>query len=336
MDLRTMSSAETFKENLQKFASVAQIKDFESLASALEFQRDDKRWLKRIWEQGLSRPDPRRAKQLRKVASFLKVENIREFWNPQFEVGPFSLLERRMEWTALVSQVIDFYNMLQQAKLRRSQKVHDMLAKYGFDEPLFIGDMVAAFRGQKREEFEDVDLSWYYNLWSDLHAASGFAAWVMAEEKMRLRNYVVEKLSDHPAWNSFLDGIWDVSQRTYGASSEEEHRENWIEMVLDRMLSDLQLRPASPQDILRQFKEFYLDESPHLDFVTEGLPMILQELRCHERWDDWVEAEHNGDTGLAESVLGKMWNTAVEQTGHELIKPEHFISYIISRMNAVR
>jgi hypothetical protein len=326
-----MTSAAAFQANLRKFAALLQIDDPNTLAAALEFRGDDKRWLKRLWEKGLSRPDPRRGKQLRRLATFLKLPRVRDFWTPEAEVNPFDLMTNRLVWADLVRRVVDFHQLLQQAKLRRSEAVREMLSHYGFNEELLLGDMLASFFRHPRPDQAGIDASVFYEIADDLRADSAFAVWVMSEHKKRLRDFVVDRLSDHPNWRLFLDRIGEHCMKVY-PMLDDKNLPEFIDSELDRILERIRMRPLSPQEVLEQLKLFYLEESPQKKAIEEGWPIILGELRHRAEWDTWIGVECHGDVKSAEAKVRGMWKQAIEQTGHEFITPENFVSFMFAWM----
>lgn len=56
-----MAAAQTSKKNIPRAAEALGMNDHNSLAGRPGWKLDDKRWLRRIWELGLDRADPRRA-----------------------------------------------------------------------------------------------------------------------------------------------------------------------------------------------------------------------------------------------------------------------------------
>lgn len=74
-------SAHTFRENLHKLAEKKSCTDENSLAERLGWIREKKKWLRRLWKEGLVRPNAKTADDLEQLAKFLGLKDTGQLWN---------------------------------------------------------------------------------------------------------------------------------------------------------------------------------------------------------------------------------------------------------------
>lgn len=337
-----MTPSEIFRQNIRLMAATMRIETVNALAKAIGFEGEDTKWLRRAWMDGISRPDPRKRRQLEQVAAFFKQAKVQDLWNPQSEVSPYTLMERRQEWQWVVHRILDCFRLLQQAKLRGEEPVRNALARYGFIDELFIADWVATEFGQRRPEFEELDKSSFAATQYEFISSWKFVNWFLCGDAedgnvpLALWEFVAKRASSHPNWEGMTEYVRDVYRQLHGIPDGPDLEAHVHDSVM-KILDGLRYRPLSPQEILDEFTAFYLDwDGPRARAVEDGSKSIIEQLMLHPQWPRWVELKYDGDYEEAEYRTAQEWKKALSLLGDKTITPQDFVGYLYLRLNELK
>ncbi len=137
--------ATTFRTNLRRTAALKGVYDAKQLANSLGLAGEDRRWVKRLWDQGLSHANARSHALLKKLTAFLGVAGSAELWKPNLVLSTYDrqALISQVEVSHVV-EVIHAYRQLQAAKHLKPIQYLRALKQYDYSEALLIADWLYA------------------------------------------------------------------------------------------------------------------------------------------------------------------------------------------------
>lgn len=317
------TAASVFRQNLMTLAKSRGITNADDLSAALGFTGNERGWLLRIWEKGISRPDPRRAASLKAVANFLKVQR-KDLWQPN--TGSDTAAEKSWERAFFgdnvshTRDVIRAYQTLQQTRQQRPFIYKKALEQYGQMEEAMIADWVGgAIRGDGPDD--DVIFSCF--------DPSPKTISIDADEKFRsLRNVeLFDFLQDHfdsnASWTCFVKRMEEFLVARSNASSCDGSLQWLVVQSIETMINKLMNEPPSMRMILDRFEASFAT-GPSESVL--GLTVILADLKLNPGWVDWVENEHFGSEVEACQRVHEMWEAVTEQFGGK-VDIEAFVKY---------
>lgn len=326
-----MDAAEIFRQNLYRLSAGVGYDSFDALAGALNFRNNDRKWLRRCWDNGLKQPDVRTKTQLEALAGVLRV-GVEDLWNKAAEVNPYGLLNDRYHFGMLVRQILEVHRFLQQAKLRKRKKVREALAIYGYDERMFIADWVAKSYGAERPYIDFSVFTAESGLLSDADLTEQYLFGDMRiEETLDLGAYLIARGKKHPRWDDFISDMYEYYIVELGIH-EEAMIDAHIRDAVVRIADEFRLRTLSHEDIYKLFESFYLDEND-VKRRNEDYDFILNVLKLHPMWPAHVVEAFDGDSKKAEDCIMGMWSEAIHRTSEDTLIPEDFIGYYRRRLD---
>lgn len=316
-----LKSTETFRANLHRLAKALEISDPKPIAAALAFKGESARWLKRIWNSGISRPDPRRIKELRALAGFFNQEDVNVFWHPQAKVRPLSEgAIRRTQTLDQIAMIISAYVKLQRVRRRSLSFYRELIEPFGNSEEAFIEEFLgwnsdpevpASYDDRNMLRFK-LGESLSNNLADDKDGFS-WRAWNNEYDDAVYRS-VLERFSRHPGWQKFIRNAEAAVRQRFNIPNQLSESDDWFEWYKDECLKEyvsrtlfrIGVRIPSTEEVMQRFQAEFL-EDPSSTLVSEStLGVMLEELQTHPRWTNWIKLWRN-DIQLAERAVAKLW-----------------------------
>lgn len=276
---RAREPSEVFRENLQRLTSVQKL-DLDGLASSLGFIRDDKKWLRRAWNDGLARPDKRAIGRLEKVAERLGLKNIDDLWNPQAAEDQTNVLRSMQNddavWQKLVGQIIEFVDAFRLFEAAEPERAKEIGERYDSD----MVKMVASWVRQSAKTDEPV---------RDEVASEVLEATAAVREyrdQKPLRKRVRKLVSSCEEWTHMVAELTE----TLGWEG--------VEPEIERRLSEAISPPLDEYDMANRFFNTYLSDFPDGDEPEDGneddLGSLVSSLMDHDQWPAYVQYNFDG------------------------------------------
>lgn len=309
--------SEVFRDNVQRLA-IAQRLDLDGLASSLGFIRDDKKWLRRAWNDGLARPDKRAMPRLQKIAARLGLGDIDDLWNTQV-VDDQSTVLRSVQmngaaWERLVAQIMEYSEAVQIFRGMKPERAREIETKYEYDQVRMIADWVR--RGADGES-------------SDIIAKGDDAEVLDATKQVRefradsdFRSRVMAALVAKDEWKQMIVELRE--------KLGPEHADDEFARRLAACFSD----PLTEAEVVARFFHRHLREFAEPD-EDDPLIVFVNEVRDHPAWLSYVSAKFGNDEQAAIDSLADMWDDFEKQTGGAVPLEKavhHFCSGILDPM----
>ncbi|HVX15933.1 MAG TPA: hypothetical protein VHC22_32415 [Pirellulales bacterium] len=302
------SRRQIFRQNLHRLAAARRLA-FDDLAAALGMRGDHKKWLGRVWENGIDRPDQRTEDNLSKLCEFFQVTQ-EDLWSQTFQVHYEHILPDKRAWLFWIKKIVENYSLLQQAKLRKANLLRHVVEQYGGSEIEYLADLVADDLGQRPEH---IHAPWAYEVLNDLRAERDFHDRAFG----KLADFVREHASKHPNWHKFEDEL----KRELRTQGKDTNSDKDFLRAFDDTVDLLLARMQTPPEICNHFVRTFLEEKPDpvLEARDEDLDWILDELALHPQWSAYLR--NNDD---AEHEIGENWR-ATKLKSNSIITREEFV-----------
>lgn len=238
---------DVFRDNLHRLAHAHGL-DFDGLARGLGYIRDDKKWLRRLWRDGLDQPDGRRRDELDRLAGFLGLWHHRQLWEEGIEVSPQAMKTgNREEFVRIIARTHELIRTIDALNEKFPNEMDQILFRYKPENSEFdrgrcerllvaewiadgygirVGDQIREVKTQFDELIEDYDIS-------------------LA---------IIEELQTHPRWEQFVAKHGSENQTTKFVM------EQWR---VSSGQGKKQGHPITPDLFANVFRQHYLDEQPH-------------------------------------------------------------------------
>lgn len=305
--------SQVFRENLQRLAS-AQGLELDGLASSLGFIRDDKKWLRRAWNDGLARPDKRAMPRLEKIVARFGLDEIDELWNPQAAEDQATVLRsvqmNDAAWEQLVGQIIEYIEALQVFRGMNPKRAAEIESAYGFDSTKMISEWARRCVTREGADGRVRDDE------AEVLAATKQAREFLADSDSR--NRVMMSLMAKDEWKQMTVRLRE--ELGPDGASKEWHRR------LAACFAD----PMTEAEVVRRFFSRHLEEFADPE-VDDALVMFVEDIREHPAWYNFVAVKHGGDEETAIDRLIDMWEEFEKQTGGAM-PMEKAVHYFSSRI----
>ncbi len=310
---------DVFRDNLRRLAKSYRL-DCDGLAAALGWKRDDKKWLARVWANGLSRPDKRCKSRLRQLAQFLGYYDFDPMWLPDCTPHPKAFADLEIsravineghdptKWIELVAHVTRTLRSIHRvwgrypALMERIRKSYDSEAE-------MIAYWVAARYGT-------VTL-----LPIEMQAQQFVADDWQAQQQLDLRGNLVRtllaRLRESPNWLPMLKGIYkSVGEEWkpylhYDLDSDEPielEPDKLPEIVAHQLLIRIQEainRPVSMDELVARFESYLGDDSQN-EVAQEMLSIMSQLTTCPE-WEEHCRWCYDDEETEATARIKEDW-----------------------------
>jgi hypothetical protein len=306
---QTTSPKQVFRQNLHRLAAARQL-TFDDLAAALAMRADKKKWLRRVWQEGLEWPDPRTHGLLSKLCEFFRVTQ-EDLWSPTFQVHHKHVEHDKEAWRFLIEKIVDHYSLLQHLKLRKPDLVINLLKPYAFSQIDYLADLVADDLGYR---LDHVDVSGTYDVYTDLRVEREINDEIFGTPS----EYVRDRAVKHPMWPEFEEERRS-ELREQGKTTDVDFWKAFVNLV-----DLLAVRILTPPEICEQFIGKYLEKKPHPapDESDEGLLEVLNELRMHPQWAEYCHDRHD-----AENLIRECWRESKEKHGKGISR-DGFVHFV--------
>lgn len=297
-------SKHIFRSNLKRLAGNLDL-GCDELANAIGLVGEDKKWLWRLWEEGLSRTNDKTRVHLNRLAAFLGLRAAAEFWNPSCQSNPDVLLNGNTKaWGDLVRKVADVVRAVDILWARYPDEFEPILKRYGYNLNGLIAVWVACIYGGVKCEQDEVDL---FNRMVDETAAER-----EFQNSMHMVDRVLERAKQHPAW-----------QEKFGEADETE-----IESHIQAAWAAL----PTTDEVFQRFIERCLQPSPKkIEPSNDGVDEIILQLQSHYNWQHHLDLRFNGDEAEADRHIRRLWGQFVRESGGTAA-PGDFVSYYRGRI----
>ena len=256
-------SAKCFLKNLQQLASELGHTSHAELASALGYKENNRRWIRRIWTNGLDRPDYRRAKNLKDLANLLGVE-VDDLWKPRIEIRNTEVVRDPRRWAEIVRAVIETYLQFQFVKSKSKDSAIHALGRYDGDEWLLVADLVAENFGADRPRLDRLIPKLKSTINKQMLEWQELVDGDLADDA--LLNILAERYQSHEWYKPLMDEL----RLKYGEETEQQVR---------RQLRAIKLRPRMANEVIEEFKSLYLDSNTEDEGFDEAMRIVTNELR---------------------------------------------------------
>ncbi|MCA9179423.1 MAG: hypothetical protein KDB14_33440 [Planctomycetales bacterium] len=285
--------SQVFRENLQRLAS-AQGLELDGLASSLGFIRDDKKWLRRAWNDGLARPDKRAMPRLEKIVARFGLDEIDELWNPQAAEDQATVLRsvqmNDAAWEQLVGQIIEYIDAFRILQSTAPERANEIEARY---DSVVVKMIAAWVRPAADKEVAARDKTA-----DEILAATSAVRDYRHDTSLRTR--VRKLLSEYEEWSAMNDEL----RSTLG--------EEAVEAEIERRLTEAFSRPLDEHELVERFCNSYLvrysDPEELEDEGDDRATAFLEGLTRHDHWFDLVRHKYDGNESAAESAMVEKWN----------------------------
>ncbi len=333
-----MTPAEVFRDNLRRL-TVAFDLDFDGLAVALGFGRDDKKWLSRAWLNGLAKSDSRSRDRLRRLTTFFGLENARDMWVPEVEPDPAQLAKAMdNRWDDLVAKVANAMRVIDRAFHRYPKEIQDLVTNHKckvFNDVIAV--WVAAKYGTNRLSDGEQQLI--------AQVEEDFAHALELELTTNFKSQLTARLAQHPAFNDMvvqmcrtldLQPIEDAYDHVTGQPVEfpaaEAIPDKFYEYLHSRIYESM-IRPLSFDEVYARFVRRYLASGNEEDEYDSGdmFLSVMAELQMHAEWSNHVTRAYAGDFDAAESNVRVKWKEARIKSSHT-ITVDAFVHFYTSNI----
>lgn len=340
------SCSEVFRSNLLRLARVFEL-DFDGVSAAADLWHDDRKWLSRVWLNGLERADKRSRPRLKRLAKLFGLDDPGQMWIPDVEPNPAKLaktLDRCSvgggRWLNLVTEIANALRVIDrlwqtspyemsaialrwtrgkgvQMNLDTNRIVaHWVAAKYGLD---CLSDLEKTMIGRIESEFA-VALKW--------------------ENETSLLSRISSRIEQHPRFKQMVWHMYTLLDlrlspeeyadiRSWNELNHEDKVNDGLPEDLDHQkLSDCLLRlicertepPISEDELYARFVKRYLgdDEQSADQSVTTSLRQIMDRLSEHPEWSTHIRKAYAGDFNAAEEEIANFWGQACINSNHTI------------------
>tara|TARA_R110002111_G_scaffold100975_1_gene156357 strand:- start:2525 stop:3529 length:1005 start_codon:yes stop_codon:yes gene_type:complete len=309
-------SAEIFRENLHRLTAAQEL-GFEELAKGLGFKRDDKKWLRRLWRDGLQHSHPKRIRHLQRLARFLGLFSETDLWRPSVVAAPGILLVHNDAklWLIFVERVARFLECQKFLRIRYPKEMWDIESRYQHSDY----HLVAAWTAHKylrkplppdeQELLEQLEDEWGDTL--------------EYEVKKHVVDRLLLRLQQHPAWEEFVDLI----HRMFGEERFEKELSIRVHSEIKQWICESFNRLPSDDEIYQRFCVRYLSglvDQPDEDRSDGRWHKIVTELRSNPEWQRYVEMSFDDLEHAAINDVRNKWFDAVNKSAGA-IEPAVFI-----------
>lgn len=304
-DLAPEEPQNVFRRNLHRLAAAHQM-DFDGLASALGFIRAEKKWLRRAWETGLSRPDDRTLQFLSRLAKCLGLGAYDDLWKPDISLDPAVIASVKIDaWRRLVGIVKEYVEAMQMLRSHSPSEMREIEEKYRFDE---LG-MIALWTLRHYRSVDPIadgndggdekETALRDRLIAETQSARTFVTETSFRERVRKR------LEQLPEWAAMF-------RELLGQTGDPEDWCSESERILDSRLTEAIARHPTEEEVCERFRSRYFaafrSASSPTPAALEVVETIIDELRLHRHWGRHVELEFNGDEGQAVEKIRFQWS----------------------------
>lgn len=309
--------AKVFRDNLQRLASLQQL-DLDGFASTLGFVRDDKKWLRRAWNEGLARPDKRAIPRLEKISGCLGLSDLHELWKPQLIANQETVLHTIQTnddiWQDLVAKIIKYVDAVQTLRVFAPVEAEEIEAKYDFD----MNKMIASWVRSEIDPKQSVKNEEISRILAETQAVREF------RQQTSLRGRVRDRLCRYKEWVLMIEDLHRTLQKE--ATSQE----------IERRLNESISRLPAEQEVLKRFYDKYLAEytAPDEELEeeeNERLYSFIEGVQDHWYWNAYVQARYNGVDDDATAAMIEMWDELEEKSGGTILV-ETAVEFIHTRI----
>jgi hypothetical protein len=300
-----MDAAVVFRSNLKRLAMSKGIADLDGLAAALGFDRGERRWLRRLWEDGISRPDPRRHSQMRKLLGYLGVENKEEMWRPYVEPSvseTFSKPVLHGEDLLYVQKIVTAYRQLSQVKRLNPVAYAKAMRLFHHSDELMITAWVnpTSFEGLTDEEFTAAQACFFDRQHHDNEAEEDI---LTCGE--RLFGYLNEQFKDSPQWAEYVSAVTGYLEDRFSPSLEM--LETLRDQTVYLFFAALAYKTPTLNDLVKQFEDTVLMQS---DPAISVINQVRIAFRKHPNRQSLIDYNYGGNEDKYVEELTKRWKLA--------------------------
>lgn len=299
--------SEIFRANLHRLAAVHEF-DVDDLAAALEWRQAKKKWLQRVWNDGLERADKRTERHLAALAKALGIE-AGEFWTPNVlprarsfydPVNPWLRTKYTFtEWPTVVGRIRKIIRNLPVVWSRDPARLLEVRKRYRTEEQM-IAAWVAfklgkiPLRGQEDEQ-EILKL-------------------ILEEPSSQpyggdLIHQVIQMMQQHARWKDMVRIACDQCEVEYNDSYDAWDRlPDNVAADFRQLLLEVISRPLMLQEAMSRIEVYF-------GFATSAVPsdeihQIIEELQTHVEWDTHLRQKFAGDPDRAYETISDQWMRA--------------------------
>ena len=297
---------EVFRENLHRLASSNGL-DCDKLAVALHWYRADKKWLQRVWKDGLARADKRSKRMLEQLAKGLAIAPD-EFWVPGVLPHPRALACRHnywlrtsyayTEWPETIRKIRQILKNLPVVWAASPEEVIAIRNQYR-SEAHMIADWVSSVVGAKR-------------LPPDSEAVLKRVLKEPSSEPYGgdLVYQLFYSMNTHPKWADIVRrGCEHCHEEFRQEYVDQEPLPDSVSKYFRGMILDAVSRPLSLQEALSRIEVLFGFASAPAVVPNEELNEIIRELQKHPAWDEYVNSRCF-DLDSAYDKLRQQWTLA--------------------------
>jgi len=289
-----------FRENLHRLADAHEL-DFDGLCKTLGFIREDKKWLRRLWRDGLDQLNSRRKEELKKLANHLGLLDSRQLWESNVAVSVSAMMQTSPAgFIQVAARTSAYFAALQHLYLRCPQEIDELLQRYDMCDTAMVAAFVAA----------SYNINLEYQTYLDLQRLKELTEQFQSYQKMHNVERVREKLETHPAW---IKMVSDLHQAMCGKSSERMLQD--VSAEIERRMQAVIRQPPSIEEIATRFTRRYLIEDESEDFVR-----AMEIVAADPMWQSFIASKGNESNAI--QFVRKHWSEAQIN----LIEPENFAS----------
>lgn len=316
-----LEPAQIFRKNLRSLAR-AHGMDFDDLASSLKFVREEKKWLRRIWRDGLARYDKRTSPLLRQVATCLGLLEEGDFWKPDLVVEPTDLFQANFHrWIEIIQRVKEHVEALHTLRSHFPNEMNEIESRYKDEDTMIAYWVAREFPGIEKDCFEDAaELD---RLLADTDAARSYL------RDTELRDRVLKRAEETEEWPRMFDQLLKKLDES-SVWCTETNRE-----IEDRLTEAISQHPTE-EEVFARFYERYLlpfrePKAQPEEETSDEVGLLIEELRLHRNWQRHLDLKFEGMESEAVNGIAQLW-TEYRSASNDMASRDAFAVFYRSRI----
>ena len=318
-----LGPSEIFRRNLRKLAKAYGM-DFDDLAGSLKFIREEKKWLRKLWRDGLARYDKRTSRLLKQVATCLGLADEGDFWKPDLVIEPTDIFQANFSrWTEVIKRVREHVEALHTLRSHFPSEMRDIQSRYKDEDTMFAYWVAREFPGIEKDVFDDAEE--LKHLLAETEVPRSYL------QETRFRERVLKRAKETEEWPRMFDELLKRfgEPRNLCSDTEEE---------IEKRLTESISRHPTEEEVFARFFEKYLlpfrettNEPERGPTASDEVELLIEELRLHRNWQRHLDLRFDGSEIEAREEFDRLW-AEYRSASNEMPSRDAFAAYYRSKI----